>query len=87
MDPLKPFEWIWMVVQLATNTVFKNGITMCVQNQWAFLKVEILNSFKWSISRRVKGKVQCWQNSFVKYIKLPTFEALHGGNRYRLGLR
>ena len=20
MDPLKPFEWIWMVVQLATNT-------------------------------------------------------------------
>ena len=21
MDPLKPFEWIWMVVQLATNTV------------------------------------------------------------------
>ena len=31
-----------------------NGITMCVQNQWAFLKVEILNGFKWSISRRVK---------------------------------
>ena len=30
-----------------------NGITMCVQNQWAFLKVEILNGFKWSISRRV----------------------------------
>ena len=29
-----------------------NGITMCVQNQWAFLKVEILNGFKWSISRR-----------------------------------
>ena len=21
VDPLKPFEWIWMVVQLATNTV------------------------------------------------------------------
>ena len=39
-----------MVVQLATNTV---QITMCVQNQWAFLKVEILNGFKWSISRRV----------------------------------
>ena len=29
-----------------------NGITMCVQNQWAFLKVEILNGFKWCISRR-----------------------------------
>ena len=26
---------------------------MCVQNQLAFLKVEILNGFKWSISRRV----------------------------------
>ena len=31
-----------------------NGITMCVQNQWAFLKVEILNGFKWSVGRRVK---------------------------------
>ena len=31
-----------------------NGITMCVQNQWAFLKVEICNGFKWSISKRVK---------------------------------
>ena len=30
-----------------------NGITVCVQNQWAFLKVHILNGFKWSISRRV----------------------------------
>ena len=30
------------------------GDTMCVQKQWAFLKVEILNGFKWSISRRVK---------------------------------
>ena len=29
---------------------------MCVQNQWAFIKVEILNGFKWSISRRVKEK-------------------------------
>ena len=33
-----------------------NGITMCVQNQWAFLKVEILNGFKWCISRRVNGR-------------------------------
>ena len=39
-----------MVVQLATNTV---QITMCVQTQRAFLKVEILNGFKWSVSRRV----------------------------------
>ena len=26
---------------------------MCVQNQGEFLKVEILNGFKWSIGRRV----------------------------------
>ena len=48
---------IWM--DLNGSTVCyrhcSNGITMCVQNQWAFLKVEILNGFKWSISRRVKG--------------------------------
>ena len=31
-----------------------NGIAMCVPNQWAFLRVEILNGFKWSISRRVR---------------------------------
>ena len=31
-----------------------NGITVCVPNQWAFLRVEILNGFKWSISMRVK---------------------------------
>ena len=42
-----PSKTIWMVVQLASNTV------QMVQNQWAFLKVEILNGFKWSISRRV----------------------------------
>ena len=36
-----------------------NGITMCVQNQWPFLKVEILNGFKWStcISRRINVKL------------------------------
>ena len=28
MDPLKPFEWIWMVVQLATNTV--HMVSPCV---------------------------------------------------------
>ena len=27
-DPLKPFEWIWMVVQLATNTV--QMVSTCV---------------------------------------------------------
>ena len=34
-----------MVGQLIQNLVwiFPNGITMCVQNQWEFLKVEILN--------------------------------------------
>ena len=53
MDPLKPFEWIWMV-GTACYQHCSNGITMCVQNQWAFLKVEILNGFKWSVSRRVK---------------------------------
>ena len=34
---------------------------MCVQNQWAFLKVEMLNGFKWSITRRVKGPL-CTRN-------------------------
>ena len=53
MDPLKPFEWISMVVQLATKHC-SNGITMCVQNQWAFL-----NGFKWSISRRVNVWCVC----------------------------
>ena len=37
-----------------------NGITTCVRNQWAFLKVEILNGFKWSISRRVN-----WSNLLI----------------------
>ena len=54
MDPLKPFEWIWMVVQLATNTV--QMVSPCVyKTNGHFLKVEILNGFKWSISRRVKA--------------------------------
>ena len=39
-----------------------NGITMCVQNQWPFLKVEILNGFKWSITK-VKD-VQCIAHVF-----------------------
>ena len=28
MDPLKPFEWIWMVVQLAANTI--QTVSPCV---------------------------------------------------------
>ena len=43
-----PSKTIWMVVQLAYQH-WSNGITMCVQNQWAFLKVDILNGFKWSV--------------------------------------
>ena len=43
MDPLKPFEWIWMVVQLATNTV--QMISPCVYKtnghfwEWKFWMV------------------------------------------------
>ena len=52
-----PSKTIWMDLNESTacyqHCSKSNGITMCVQNQWAFLKVEILNGFKWSISRRV----------------------------------
>ena len=42
-----------------------NGITICVQNQWAFLRVEILNGFKWSIRRRVNiQKIPIQPNHF-----------------------
>ena len=37
---------------------------MCVQNQWAFLKVEILNGFKWSISRRVNDDKTKYSETF-----------------------
>ena len=53
-----PCKTIWMDLNGSTACYMyqhcSNGITMCVQNHWAFLKVEILNGFKWSISRRVK---------------------------------
>ena len=51
-----PSKTIWMDLNGSTACYqhCSNGINMCVQNQWAFLKVEILNGFKWSISRRVK---------------------------------
>ena len=50
-----PSKTIWMDLYMVATACYQhcsNGITMCVQNQWAFLKVEILNGFKWSISRR-----------------------------------
>ena len=52
-----PSKTIWMDLNGSTACYqhCSNGITMCVQKQWAFLKVEILNGFKWSISRRVNG--------------------------------
>ena len=50
-----PSKTIWMTVLTACYQHCSNGITMCVQNQWAFLKVEILNGFKWSISRKVNN--------------------------------
>ena len=40
-----------------------NGITMCVQNQWPFLKVEILNGLKNGLS--VGGLINFVQ--FVHY--------------------
>ena len=53
-----PSKTIWMDSNGSTACYqhCSNGITMCVQNQWAFLKVEILNGFKWSISRRVNDQ-------------------------------
>ena len=50
-----PSKTIWMDLngRTACYQHCSNGITMCVQNQWAFLKVEIFNGFKWSINRRV----------------------------------
>ena len=58
----RPSKTIWMDLNVSTACYqhCSNGITMCVQNQWAFLKVEILNGFKWSISRRVKGTISSW---------------------------
>ena len=40
-----------------------NGITMCVQNQWAFLKVEIVNGLSFSNGLSVRGLIYfflCW---------------------------
>ena len=50
-----PSKTTWMDLNGSTACYqhCSNGITMCVENQWAFLEVEILNGFKWSISRRV----------------------------------
>ena len=56
-----PSKIIWMDVNGSTACYqhCSNGITMCVHNQWAFLKVEILNGFKWSISS-VKVLKEIW---------------------------
>ena len=61
-----PSKTIWMDLNGSTACYqhCSNGITMCVQNQWAFLKVEILNGFKWSISRRANTKI--WEPRIVK---------------------
>ena len=55
-----PSKTIWMDLNGSTACYqhCSNSITMCVQNQWAFLKVGILNGFKWSISRRVNLKMK-----------------------------
>ena len=62
-----PCKTIWMDLNGSTACYqhCSNGITMCVHNQWAFLKVEILNGFKWSISRRVY--MYNWFNSKIIY--------------------
>ena len=53
-----PSKTIWMDLNGSTACYqhCSNGITMCVQNQWAFLKVEM---FKWSISRMVVTFIVC----------------------------
>ena len=65
----RPSKTIWMNLNGSTACYqhCSNGITMCVQNQWAFFKVEILNGFKWSISRRVKENNKCIIRLFRVY--------------------
>ena len=62
-----PSKTIWMDLNGSTACYqhCSNGITMCVQNQWAFLKLEILNGFKWSISRRVKLLNYCLKTNLI----------------------
>ena len=69
MDPLKPFEWIWMVVQLTTNTVQMVSPRVYKTNGH-FLKVEILIGFKWSISRRDILFIQGEQNTHTSNLQL-----------------
>ena len=58
-----PSKTIWMDLNGTCSTACymyqhcSKSSCMCVQNQWAILKVEILKGFKWSISRRIKGLV------------------------------
>ena len=66
-----PSKTIWMDLNGSTACCqhCSNGITMCVQN----CKVEILNGFKWSISRRVKDYMISLNNT-------KCCRKLHGGN-------
>ena len=57
MNGLSKTIWMDLNGSTACYQHCSNGITMCVQNQWACLKVEILNGFKWSVSRRVNEPV------------------------------
>ena len=63
-----PSKTIWMDLNGSTACYqhCSNGITMCVQKQWAFLKVEILNDFKWSITS-ISRRVNEWWISWKEY--------------------
>ena len=62
MDPLKPFEWIWMVVQLATNTV--QMVSPCVyKTNGHFWKWEF---WMFSNGPSVGGRVKHTKSTFSK---------------------
>ena len=74
-----PSKTIWMDLNGSTACYqhCSNGIPMCVQNQWAFLKVEILkveilNGFKWSISRRANNHLK-WFTIFCINCLFPAY--------------
>ena len=79
-----PSKTIWMDLNgtCTCSTAFyqhcSNGITMYVQNQWAFLKVEILNGFKWSISRRVKMSVNASVAEVYYLHEVYHYNLIHG---------
>ena len=66
-----PSKTIWMDFWNGSTACYQhcsNGITMCIQNQWPFWKMEILNGFKWSISRRVNRVIFCFVITFLIYV-------------------